>query len=738
MFKIGDEIEVTIIDIQHNGAMVRLPNGRKGFIRKRELLLSSYTQLIEDHFSIGDKLAVQVSDIDTSNNFIFLNHTYLLEDPWETFQPEKSKLYETTVVEDAYDKLRIELRPGITGFIPKFYNNSSKKYEVPIDRDSMISTPEILVGDKLIVALSEIHQWEKHFVANLLYAWQKRDDEYGLQIYSSQENTGYKLGEILNLKELLGDKEEVKISNRYSILLADDDKKLLSLTNKLIEIISPDIQTECVSDLDALIESINPFKYDLIITDLYFEKTKYSGYDLIKKIRSLDNSITIIALSGNAEIELSILEDLNVSYFQEKPIDIDTVRDILYKFEKGELKPNFSKGEVNYSKNILQGDTGNINNKIHQDLQALKMQSQADYIGIFYYNEFKQKIVEEYFIDQLDFTYSNSNVNSLKNSPVTDILLEREFICKNNFKATSKFKNFSIHCPIYNSFIGIPIETYGVGQNWGLFLIGKENHLFTTGTYESAIEAALKLANYINVINFTNKMLFQQKFLVLGQFSTGIIHELKHNFNTLSSVIDLLGYHIQNLVNINEREVREDFSDLLNIKNKLTKKISGISELFKKDAYKYFQLNNIIQNVIDDVGGFLEMNDIHLKLNNDYTIPELGGYPSRIIHILLNLIYNAAEHLVEFRKSNRIIFLEIEYNIENFYPVLIRIKDNGPGINTAKQQRIFDLFYSSKKNGMGLGLFLCKSLANSMGANIYLESSYLYFGTSFCLELRDK
>ncbi|NVN96618.1 MAG: ATP-binding protein, partial [Bacteroidetes bacterium] len=146
----------------------------------------------------------------------------------------------------------------------------------------------------------------------------------------------------------------------------------------------------------------------------------------------------------------------------------------------------------------------------------------------------------------------------------------------------------------------------------------------------------------------------------------------------------------------------------------------------------------LLNTIKDDLTKYLEENNVNLRINFTNEVSTASGYPIRILHILINLIINAAEQLIYFRKSHRIITVGVHYEKNSSRPIIITVSDNGPGINNSKKEKIFELFYSTKKKGMGLGLFLSKSLSNSIGAKLYLKESNMYFGSTFALEMKEE
>lgn len=105
-----------------------------------------------------------------------------------------------------------------------------------------------------------------------------------------------------------------------------------------------------------------------------------------------------------------------------------------------------------------------------------------------------------------------------------------------------------------------------------------------------------------------------------------------------------------------------------------------------------------------------------------------------ILQILFNLIINSSQS-IKNQKEKGFIRIEISQN-ENF--VFILVQDNGSGISDEKKHFIFQPFFTTKKNGTGLGLILSRNLAQKMGGNLEHLPSDKHKLTTFNLTLPKK
>jgi signal transduction histidine kinase len=119
-----------------------------------------------------------------------------------------------------------------------------------------------------------------------------------------------------------------------------------------------------------------------------------------------------------------------------------------------------------------------------------------------------------------------------------------------------------------------------------------------------------------------------------------------------------------------------------------------------------------------------EMDRHQIQLQNDLSVslPLIEGERVKLQQLLLNLILNAIEALVPVERNPRVIRIQTPDTSPD--DVLeIRISDNGIGLSPDRITRIFDPFVTSKSDGVGLGLPICKSIIESHGGEIALAES---------------
>ena len=131
-------------------------------------------------------------------------------------------------------------------------------------------------------------------------------------------------------------------------------------------------------------------------------------------------------------------------------------------------------------------------------------------------------------------------------------------------------------------------------------------------------------------------------------------------------------------------------------------------------------LADLIDDVVDELRAKLEDRALDIKLDDGLPLVETDT--GKVHQILVNLIDNA----VKYSPAGAPIDIAVHTHGAG---VTITVKDSGPGIHEDAQERIFDRFYqvdqsaTRKVGGAGLGLYICRKLAEALGGRLWLESS---------------
>ncbi|WP_428807103.1 sensor histidine kinase [Vibrio lamellibrachiae] len=222
------------------------------------------------------------------------------------------------------------------------------------------------------------------------------------------------------------------------------------------------------------------------------------------------------------------------------------------------------------------------------------------------------------------------------------------------------------------------------------------------------------------VLRHTQEELIQAaKLAVLGQMSASISHELNNPLAAIRSFADngrrFLG-----------KQKLERVDDNLSRISALTERMAKISDQLRSFARKSDQneqslvsIRPVIEASIELMAPQIKSNLIHFSNESSPELPKVVINHIQLEQVIVNLITNAIQALEGI--ANKAINMSTNVNEEC---LTISIDDNGLGIKAQQAQKLFEPFYTTKKNGLGLGLSISHQIIEAMGGNLsYCESN---------------
>jgi signal transduction histidine kinase len=130
-------------------------------------------------------------------------------------------------------------------------------------------------------------------------------------------------------------------------------------------------------------------------------------------------------------------------------------------------------------------------------------------------------------------------------------------------------------------------------------------------------------------------------------------------------------------------------------------------------------LSDLIDAVLNITKPECIARNIHIILRLEPSLV-LQANAGEIQQVLLNLVNNSIQALENSSQGHKKLTIECVHNEGG---IQISVADNGDGITADAQSQLFELLSSNKRNGMGLGLWLCKHIVTRHGGSIWFESN---------------
>jgi two-component system sporulation sensor kinase A len=189
-----------------------------------------------------------------------------------------------------------------------------------------------------------------------------------------------------------------------------------------------------------------------------------------------------------------------------------------------------------------------------------------------------------------------------------------------------------------------------------------------------------------------------EKLSLIGQLAAGIAHDIRNPLTSLKGFLQLLKSNNIKYVDLMMEEV-EHIHYVVNEFMTLAK--PHLTTFTEND------IRSIAQNVIHFMLPQANLYNVQIDMEMDDNLPLILCVPDQIKQVLINILKNAIESMPE----GGTIHASVK-NIQNQY-LLIRVQDQGIGIPEEKISLLGDPFYTTKTNGTGLGLMICKRIIDA-------------------------
>ena len=220
-----------------------------------------------------------------------------------------------------------------------------------------------------------------------------------------------------------------------------------------------------------------------------------------------------------------------------------------------------------------------------------------------------------------------------------------------------------------------------------------------------------------------DQLLHADRLATLGTMSAGIMHEINNPATFISGNIQLLQNKFLPLI----QEILEESGRTNDMKVKIMMEelpkmcegvLTGVARIKKitdglkafsrshKTEFKHINLNNCVNNALLFCKSSIPKS-IEIEYSNTDNLPEFNGDSQQIEQIIINLLVNASHALEDKQNPSVTISTALVGN-----ELILRIKDNGPGIPDHVLEKMWEPFFTTKPKGKGtgLGLAICREM----------------------------
>jgi PAS domain S-box-containing protein len=207
----------------------------------------------------------------------------------------------------------------------------------------------------------------------------------------------------------------------------------------------------------------------------------------------------------------------------------------------------------------------------------------------------------------------------------------------------------------------------------------------------------------------------------LGELAASIAHEVNQPLSAVTTN-GTAGLRWLNREVPDLSEVRAAIERMVSETQRASEVIRRIRAMARKTEPQNVTLNfiEIIDESIALTERELKRNKIVLDLSYTSEAAKVDGDHVQLQQVIINLLMNGMQAMTNAKTKKRTLCLSVQDS--GLGEVLVDIKDNGPGIASDQMPKLFDAFYTTKAEGMGMGLSICKSIIEAHGGRIWATS----------------
>jgi signal transduction histidine kinase len=207
---------------------------------------------------------------------------------------------------------------------------------------------------------------------------------------------------------------------------------------------------------------------------------------------------------------------------------------------------------------------------------------------------------------------------------------------------------------------------------------------------------------------------------IMGEMASGLAHELNQPLSAISTycqaglrIIEAPDGKPEKLVH-----ALEQASQQAQRAGKIVHRMRRFGTK-SKTHHKTTDINSVILNATGFVEPELEKQGISQRLELAGNLPAITADSIQTEQVIINLLHNAIEAMSAAGTRTPVVTLS-SHRTDDYIEVAVH--DNGPGIDETRMNTIFDAFYSTKTEGMGLGLAISRSIIEAHGGHLRAES----------------
>jgi PAS domain S-box-containing protein len=250
----------------------------------------------------------------------------------------------------------------------------------------------------------------------------------------------------------------------------------------------------------------------------------------------------------------------------------------------------------------------------------------------------------------------------------------------------------------------------------------------STGDFMGYVGVVVDLTDRRRAEDARQSLMHASRLAVAGEFTAMVVHELNQPLNAILLNIAVL----ETLLDAKppSDEAHEITADIHADTLRASEAIRRIRNLVNKQQMEIqlVDLNTTVMDVLRLAKSDATHRGVQLRSDCHAPSATVRGDVVHLQRVVLNLLLNGMDAMKENPESDRHLFVSTAHNGDF---IEVSVKDNGQGIKPENLSRIFDSFFTTKPDGMGIGLSMARSIVQMHSGRLWAENNRDGSGTTF-------
>jgi two-component system sensor kinase FixL len=217
---------------------------------------------------------------------------------------------------------------------------------------------------------------------------------------------------------------------------------------------------------------------------------------------------------------------------------------------------------------------------------------------------------------------------------------------------------------------------------------------------------------------------------IMGELAASLAHELNQPLTAILSNAQA-ALRFMHAKPPDLEEVREILKEIVEDNNRASEVIRRMRAMVKKGEIELLAVD--VESVIDEVMTLIHsdavLHNVQLSFKRGSELPRARGDRVQLQQVILNLLLNAFDAVRDCTAHDRQVIVCAQREGADMLKVTVR--DRGIGLTEDTLDKIFQPFYTTRRDGLGMGLAICRSIIEAHGGRLWAENN-ADRGATFC------